>query len=63
MWQFVFMKLSSRELINRLAEALHKAVPAVSSKQVLPRWRNLGQQITPYHFMQPVLVPVKNRRG
>lgn len=63
MWQFVFMKFFSRELVDRLAEAIHKAVPAVSSKQVLPRWRNLGRQITPYHYMQPILVPVKNRRG
>ncbi|WP_276133637.1 hypothetical protein [Polluticoccus soli] len=42
-----------------MEEFLHKAVPAVSQKRMVPRWRNLGRPITPYHFMQPVLVPVK----
>lgn len=25
----------------------------------LPRWRNMGESITPYHFMQPILIPIK----
>lgn len=37
------------------------------SPKAMPRWRNLGVSITPYHFMQPVLIPVQgeqqHRRG
>lgn len=29
------------------------------SQKMIPRWRNLGTAITPYHFMRPVPVPVQ----
>jgi len=58
------MKFYSRnflKLINQIQETvaahLHKAVPAVSQKPFVPRWRNLGSPVTPYHFLRPV--PVK----
>jgi hypothetical protein len=56
-----FSKKVTNVLIT-IADHLHKAVPAVSQRQMLPRWRNLGQSITPYHFMRPVPVPVQTRR-
>jgi hypothetical protein len=31
------------------------------SPKMLPRWRNLGRAITPYHFMTPVLIPVQQQ--
>lgn len=48
--------------MSSLKDAVLKAVPAVSSKNVLPRWRNLGRSITPYHFMQPVPIPVQQKK-
>lgn len=42
-----------------LVDGLLKAVPAVNNSGFMPRWRNLGRSITPYHFMQPVLIPIK----
>ena len=60
------MRFLSRELnqfINRslqlMEEFVQIAVPAVAQKRMIPRWRNLGRPITPYHYMQPVLIPVK----
>jgi hypothetical protein len=60
------MTLISRDLnqfINRslqlMEEFVHKAVPAVAHKRMIPRWRNLGRSLTPYHFMQPALIPVR----
>jgi hypothetical protein len=42
------------------ADHIHmaRAYRPVSGKMI-PRWRNLGTAITPYHFMRPALVPVK----
>ncbi|RYD58214.1 MAG: hypothetical protein EOP56_04640 [Sphingobacteriales bacterium] len=48
--------------LQQIAEALHLAVPAVSQKRMIPRWRNLGTAITPYHYMQPALMPVRQQQ-
>ncbi|MBL7719488.1 MAG: hypothetical protein JNL72_11670 [Flavipsychrobacter sp.] len=48
--------------MNRLSDALQKAVPAFTNKGAMPRWRNMGQQVTPYHFLKPVPVPVQQKR-
>jgi hypothetical protein len=48
--------------VTGLMEALHKAVPAFNNKGFVPRWRNLGRSITPYHFMQPIPVPVQQKK-
>jgi hypothetical protein len=31
------------------------------SQRMMPRWRNLGTAITPYHFMRPALIPVQQK--
>jgi hypothetical protein len=62
----MFSRDFSKKLNNVLvtiADHLHKAVPAVSPKQMMPRWRNLGRSVTPYHFMKPVPVPVQQPRN
>lgn len=48
--------------VTGLMDALHKAVPAVNNSGFMPRWRNLGRSITPYHFMQPIPVPVQQKK-
>ena len=48
--------------MSSLKDAVMRAVPAFSGKKVLPRWRNLGRSITPYHFMQPIPVPEQQKR-
>ena len=64
MWQSEIMKLFSRKVLQQITEAIHRAVPAVSNKRSMPRFRLLGRQILPYHFMQPALVPVAvTRKG
>lgn len=30
--------------------------------KMLPRWRNLGIAITPYHYMRPVVIPVQPKQ-
>jgi hypothetical protein len=59
-----FLSRDLNQFINKslqlMEEFLHKAVPAVSQRRMIPRWRNLGRPLTPYHFMQPALVPVRN---
>ena len=64
-----FMMSFSRDLfqainntLQQIAEALHLAVPAVNQKRMIPRWRNLGTSITPYHYMRPALIPVRQQR-
>jgi hypothetical protein len=47
--------------VSSLQDAIMRAVPAYNGKHALPRWRNLGRSITPYHFMQPVPVPVQRK--
>jgi len=42
-----------------LKDSIVKAVPAMGNNGAMPRWRNLGRSITPYHFMQPVLIPIR----
>ena len=32
------------------------------SRAFMPRWRNIGKAILPYHFMQPVLIPIDRQR-
>jgi hypothetical protein len=61
MWRMFIMRSFSRSFFNKLAEALHKAVPAVSHKRAMPRFRLLGEQLLPYHYMQPALVPVQQQ--
>jgi hypothetical protein len=56
------MRTISRSFFNKLAEALHKAVPAVSHKRAMPRFRLLGEQLLPYHYMQPIPVPVQQNK-
>jgi len=29
------------------------------SQKMMPRWRNIGTAITPYHFMRPAVVPAQ----
>ncbi len=62
MWRMYFMRSFSRSFFNKLAEALHKAVPAVSHNRAMPRFRLIGEQLLPYHYMQPVLIPVQQSR-
>ena len=62
MWRMFFMKSISRQLFNTIADAIHKAVPAVSQRRAMPRFRLLGQQLVPYHYLQPLLVPIKKER-
>ncbi|HRO43169.1 MAG TPA: hypothetical protein PL009_10065 [Flavipsychrobacter sp.] len=31
------------------------------SRSMMPRWRNIGTAITPYHFMRPALIPVQQQ--
>lgn len=56
----MFQAINNR--VQQIAEALHLAVPAVNQKKFIPRWRNLGRPITPYHYMRPALVPVRQQR-
>lgn len=39
-----------------LARAYRPVTP-----KMLPRWRNLGKAITPYHYMRPALIPVEQQ--
>jgi hypothetical protein len=61
-----FLSRDIKQFISKslqlIEEFVHKAVPAVSQKRAVPKWRNLGSPITPYHFMQPALIPVKNNK-
>jgi hypothetical protein len=44
--------------ISGLLDGVLKAVPAMGNSGMFPRWRNLGKSITPYHYMQPILIPI-----
>jgi hypothetical protein len=64
---------SLRRVVNQLidnglqqlasvADHLHlaRAYRPVSNRMI-PRWRNLGTAITPYHFMRPAVIPVRQK--
>ena len=48
------------QLIQDLKDALHRAVMAPTRKAQMPRWRNLGRAITPYHYLRPI--PVRSQQ-
>lgn len=52
----LFGSYRNEEINIQLARAYRPA-----SGMLAPRWRNLGVMITPYHFMRPVLIPVKQK--
>lgn len=45
-----------------LTDALHRAVMAPQYKNLQPRWRNIGQPVLPYHYLQPVPLPATGKR-
>lgn len=49
--------------ISGLVNGVLKAVPAFNNNGFMPRWRNLGRSITPYHFMQPIPIPVDQKKN
>jgi hypothetical protein len=53
---------SGLQKVAEIMEHLHlaRAYRPVSRKMV-PRWRNLGTSITPYHYMQPALIPIQQK--
>ncbi|HXS37400.1 MAG TPA: hypothetical protein VN721_11915 [Flavipsychrobacter sp.] len=51
-----------RNLFNSLPQyrnAADLAVLASNRDGSMPRWRSLGELVLPYHYMRPVLVPVR----
>lgn len=54
---------SVSKAIAGLVNGLLKAVPAYNNSGFMPRWRNLGTTITPYHFMQPIPIPVEQKKS
>ena len=51
----------TNQQLDKIAEHIQmaRAYRPVSQK-LMPRWRNLGRAITPYHFMRPAVVPVQH---
>ena len=54
--------ISGLQQLASVMDHLHmaRAYRPVTPK-MLPRWRNLGVAITPYHFMKPALIPVQQQ--
>ena len=53
---------SGLQQLASVLEHLHMArAYRPMSPKMLPRWRNLGRAITPYHFMKPALIPIQQQ--
>jgi hypothetical protein len=47
---------------KQIEEYIHKAVPAVSQSPGIRRFRLLGEQLLPYHYLRPIPVHVVEKR-
>lgn len=47
---------------SKIAETIMRAVPAAVHTPRLNRWRNIGQPVLPYHYLQPLPVVVREAR-